>query len=279
MINYHNIDGALVKSEDAVVSVFDIGLLRGYGIFDFFPIKQGRPLFVDDYFDRFYQSAAAMDLAVPVTREILLRRVSELCIVNEVAEGHIKLVLTGGTSADGYTPTSNNLYILQHGPVSYEDHFYSIGVRLLLQRFERDQPLIKSLNYANVLRYRKELADQSAIDLLYHDGRLIQETSRANFFIIDDKERLHTSTDVMLNGITRKHLIKVAHSMGYEVLEEPLPLEKIARAKEAFITSTTKPLLPVHKINNHIIDRGENMTLTNRLRNGFMAYCSSYFDQ
>ena len=158
MINYHNINGAQVKVEDAVIPVFDIGLLRGYGIFDFFPIKKGRPLFVEDYFDRFYLSAAAMDLVVPITREILLQRVTELCSANAVVDGHMKLVLTGGTSTDGYTPTSNNLYILQHGPVSYEEHFYSKGVNLLLQRFWRDQPFIKSLNYANVLRYRDVLS-------------------------------------------------------------------------------------------------------------------------
>ncbi len=276
MIQFHDINGKLTQADSSLISVFDIGLLRGYGIFDFFPIRKGQPLFVEDYFDRFYRSASLMKLEVPIDRPMLLDRVARLVAQNDIVDGYIKLVLTGGTSSDGYTPTKNNLYILQHGKVTYPDHFFSNGIRLILQNHHRNNPTIKSLNYANAVRQRELLDTVSALDILYHDGRYIQETSRANFFLIDQHKVLHTNVDDVLSGVTRNRIISIAKQQGLEVNESKVPLELIPSAQEAFISSTTKPLLPVHQINDHVIGMGASMSLTNQLRVALANHIDEY---
>ena len=261
---------------EAVIPVFDVGLLRGYGIFDFFPIRRGVIVFQEDYFNRFFQSAEAMGLEVPVDQHDLASRINDLTVANKISDGYIKLVLTGGTSSDGYTPAANNLYILQHLLVHYPSHYYQDGIRLILQRFERDHPTIKSLNYANALRYREVLKKTDAMDILYHDGRKVYETSRANFFMVDSEGILHTSTDIMLQGVTRKHIIRCALDLGIKVMESDLPLEALCQAREAFITSTTKDLLPVQQINDYKIADGASMPVTARLRKAFVKYVEDH---
>ncbi len=272
MIRYHNINGKLVEVAKSRVEIGDVGLLRGYGIFDFFPIRGGFPLFEEDYFDRFYRSARLMSIPVPVDRAELHERVVRLAEVNGVTRAYTKLVLTGGSSPDGFTPRGSNLYILQHPDVSYNQDDYEKGIALLLQDHGREHPEIKTLNYANVLQYQDILKREGALDILYHDGNHIHETSRANFFLIDSKGRIRTSVDTALGGITRKHVIKVARDNGYEVIEGPLPLYEVPHASEAFITSTTKNVLPVTRINRLMIGNGQVGDISRNLFSLFEKY-------
>jgi branched-subunit amino acid aminotransferase/4-amino-4-deoxychorismate lyase len=273
MIQYHNLNGKVVEVSKAQIMVNDVGLLRGYGIFDFFPIRQGRPLFEEDYFNRFFRSAEMMRLVVPIDRAELRQRVVELAQINGITNGYTKLVLTGGDAADGYTPGLNNLYILQHADLLPEPSHYQEGIALLLQKYLKDQPEIKTLHYANALIYRGELKENKALDILYHDGRYIRETSRANFFIINHQQEIHTTEGNVLSGITRKHVLKMIRQLGLRVVEEPLPIYSITTSAECFITSTTKGVLPVSRIGDYRIGDGKAGVLSQELNKEFIKYC------
>ena len=266
MIKYHNINGELVAAEEATVSIKDIGLLRGYGIFDFFPIRFGLPVFARDYFDRFYRSAELMGLEVPVSRQELHDRIVDLAHANGITRGYMKLVLTGGNASDGYTPAAPNLYVVQHNDITYDESWYEKGLRLVLQKYLRDEPEIKTLDYANVLKHRQVLQETGALDILYHDGQYIHETSRANFFIVDQDNIIHTTVDTALSGITRRHLIRLAREHGMHVKEALLPIHKTVAAKEAFISSTTKGAMPVTMINDYPIGDGRVGPVCRELR-------------
>ncbi len=266
MIKYHNINGELVAAESASVSLKDIGLLRGYGIFDFFPIRFGLPVFAMDYFDRFYRSAELMGLEVPVSRQELYDRIVDLARANEITRGYMKLVLTGGNAADGYTPTAPNLYVVQHNDITYNESWYEKGLRLVLQKYLRDEPEIKTLDYANVLKHRQVLQETDALDILYHDGQYIHETSRANFFLVDQDDTIYTTVDTALSGITRRHLIRMAREHGMHVKEALLPIHKIVDAKEAFISSTTKGAMPITTINDYPVGDGRVGPVCKQLR-------------
>ena len=111
------------------------------------------------------------------------------------------------------------------------------------------------------------------MDLLYHDGRYIRETSRANFFIVDMTGKIYTTEADVLSGITRKHVIKVARSNGLEVVEGPMPISMLLDAQECFITSTTKGVLPVRKINDYIIGQGVAGPISQKLQAHYQDYC------
>jgi branched-subunit amino acid aminotransferase/4-amino-4-deoxychorismate lyase len=274
-IKFYNINGKVVPSQEARILVNDVGLLRGYGVFDFFPFQEGVIVFEEDYFKRFYSSASKMQLAVPVPKKVLAYRVNELIDTNGFANGYIKLVLTGGYARDGYTPGINNLFILQHPEFNYNPDIYSKGARLILQKYSRQKADVKTLDYSNVLINRNVLEENQALDFLYHNGRRIAETSRANFFIVDSSNCLKTTKDSILGGITRKHVIKLA-SDHTTILEDEIRLEDIPHATEAFMTSTTKGVMPVTKINHLPIGNGKVGPVSLELKERFYTYVSRY---
>lgn len=277
MISNYMINGKLVPVREAQISVLDLGLLRGYGIFDFFPFENNRLVFIQDYLDRFFASATKMQLQPPDDRQALLANIMKVIRSNGQPSGYIRLVLTGGDSADGYSPVVNNLYILQYDPINYDSSMYDQGVKLTLQRFNRERPDVKTLNYANPLQHRDLIRKVGAIDVLYHDGRSVHETSRANFFIVDSKQRVHTSSDTVLQGITRHHVLKVA-SRRYEIIKSPVELSAVVHAREAFITSTTKGVLSVRQIDDLIIGEGTPGPVTRKIGAMFQDYLRNYLE-
>src|SRR5436190_16389870 len=100
---YSMINGQLVSAEDAKITVNDLAIQRGYGIFDFFKLVNGRPVFLEDHLERFMFSATAMRLEAGINREILTEQIYSLQKQNELPESGIRLTLTGGPATDGYS--------------------------------------------------------------------------------------------------------------------------------------------------------------------------------
>src|SRR5688572_21827802 len=111
MKQYVIIDEALVAKEDAKISIYDLAVSRGYGIFDFFKTVDGKPIWLEDHLDRFYFSALEMFMTVPVERAILKQRVQQLMDQNNLPNSGIRISLTGGYSEDGYSVQHPTLLI------------------------------------------------------------------------------------------------------------------------------------------------------------------------
>ena len=90
MIRYYDVNGGLRQKYTASFRLDDLGLLRGYGIFDYFLVRQGVPMFFDDYTERFYRSARLLGLEVPVSTTELCQRIARLLEANReknIADG------------------------------------------------------------------------------------------------------------------------------------------------------------------------------------------------
>src|SRR5688572_18801971 len=105
-INQH-----FVEEKNAVLQVGDLALQRGYASFDYLRSKNNILLFVDDYLNRFFNSAAMMHLQPKQTKEEIKNILYELNEKNKLAESGIRLILTGGYSFDSYMPAEPNLII------------------------------------------------------------------------------------------------------------------------------------------------------------------------
>ncbi|MBK7409285.1 MAG: aminotransferase class IV [Saprospirales bacterium] len=156
MIRFHAINGRLTDAAQASLHVNDLAILRGYGIFDFFLVKTGRPLFIEDYLDRFFNSAHLMELDLPVSRTGLHEKILEVIEANKLTEGAIRLLLTGGYAEDSFTPQSPNWLVLAHDLKPHKQELFTAGGKLLLQQFQREFPMAKTINYGNALRMRKK---------------------------------------------------------------------------------------------------------------------------
>lgn len=268
MIQFAHLNGRLVALNEAHIQVTDLAILRGYGIFDYFLFQNGHPLFLDDYLDRFLQSARLLHLELNQDKNQLAEQVYALIAANQQPDGAIRLVATGGYAHDGYSPASPNFIMLQHPYPSYPETYFSEGVRLLSYPYQREIPRAKSINYLKGISVLAELKAANAIEALYHDGQFLRETVRANFFLVTPDHKLVTPKEKILLGITRKMVLQAAESI-IEVEEREVAFAEIQNAREAFLSSSTRGVMPVVKVDDQIIGDGRPGPVTQKLMGAF----------
>ena len=259
--NYVFINGDFVLKEDAKIFITDLSVQRGYGIFDYFKTINDQPIFLDDHLDRFYFSAGEMFLPVDIGRDTLKNILRQLIKKNNLLHSGIRITLTGGYSEDGYAPAKPNLFITQSA-FSYSKDNFEKGTRLVTYQHQRQLPEIKTIDYLQAIRLQKFIKENNADDVLYYSASGISECPRANFFIVNERDEIITPEKNILAGITRK---KIMAFTGLNAKEGSIQLEQLTTAKEAFITSTSKIILPVLKINGQTIGNGKPGEITREL--------------
>ena len=255
------INNELLPAEEAKLSVTDLAIQRGYGIFDFLVVVKGSPVFLDDHLNRFYHSAAAMHLPVALNKDELTRAIHLLIEKNQLLNAGIRITLTGGDSPDGYSIGIPNLIITQN-PFQYTYTSPLKGIRLITHEHQRQLPHIKTIDYAKAIYLQPTIKAAGADDVLYHNAGIITECPRSNFFIVNKKREVITPDKQVLAGVTRA---KILLNKQFVVKEEPIALEALANAEEAFITSSTKNVLPVIAIDGKPIGNGAPGPVTQQL--------------
>ena len=249
------LNGSFLPPEEATIHVSDLAIHRGFAIFDFFRTQNGVPFMIEDHLDRFEKSAACLNLELPYSRESIMKFVDQLLTDNNYETAGIKLILTGGESLDGLTPNKSN-FIINIQPITFPaDEVYHTGVKLITTEYRRDIPEVKTVNYAKVISLRDKLVDAGAVDVLFNFQGEVYETSRSNFFQIQG-DVITTQGRNVLSGITRKIVMALAKEAGYQVEEGSLTMDRVYQADEAFITGTTKKIMPVVDINGRKIGKG-----------------------
>ncbi|GAA5220910.1 aminotransferase class IV [Membranihabitans marinus] len=276
MFNYCLFNNQIQTIATASIGLSDLGLLRGYGIFDFLPVVNGQPIFVDDYIQRFTSSASQMNLEVGYSNDEIKTMIAKVISSNEMESGYMRLLLTGGYSDNGFSPSGQtNIMILPVALVNYPSTYYSDGVKLLSTEYIREFPQIKSINYVKVLLEQKRLKQEGAQDVLFTLNGKISESSRSNFFIINADGELQTSETGVLAGITRKKVLEIASKI-MPVSVKDITLDDLGQAKEAFLTSTTKGVMPVAQVDDLQIGIDSGFPICKELQTSFLKLVQSY---
>ncbi len=273
------LNGKIIPAADAMLHVTDLAILRGYALFDFLQTLRGVPLFIDDYLDRFYNSAKAMDLEIPYERNILKQKIFELIQKNDLSHSGLKMILTGGYSEDGFTPTTPNFIILESAipPLPYDYQGFTHGVKLILHEFIRELSSVKSVNYITPITLQNRWKTLGAIDVLYHKDGFVTESSRSNFCIINQQNVLITPSENVLHGITRKKTLEVAEGI-LPIEIRNMTLREVLDAKEAFMCSSTKGILPVVQLDDYTINDGKVGEFTKVLMQRFTDLQEAYIN-
>lgn len=259
--NYSIINSDFVSKDEASLLISDLSILRGYGIFDFFRTNNFKPIFLEDHLDRFYSSASKMNMDIGLTREELKNLIHRLIDRNKIPDSGIRLTLTGGYSEDGYTPVQPNLLITQ-SPFSYQKEKFDKGIRLMTYQHQRQLPQVKTIDYLMAIYLQPLIKRNGADDVLYFNEHEICECPRCNFFMVAENDDVITPEKNILKGITRKKILGFTEFNIKEAIIKPTELLNI---KEAFITSTTKNILPVLKINGNEIGDGKPGKITRQI--------------
>ena len=247
-------NGEIFPIDASLFKTNDLGLLRGYGLFDYFRTYNGIPFRFDDYWTRFENSAKLLKLEIPCSKEETEKILSDLHSLSGESEVAFRFVLTGGYAPDSVNVIQPN-FLVRTEPLPQDNPAGRLrGIKVLPYEYVRDLPEIKSTNYVHMVLMAEEMRNQQAADLLFHRNGQVSELTRSNIFIFQG-ETLVTSSINILNGITRRVVMELAEP-HFKIEVRPLMLEELLEADEVFTTSSTKWVMPVVAVGENLIGNG-----------------------
>ncbi len=255
----------------------DLGILRGYGVFDVMKTVNGKIFLFDEHFKRLSDSADYLGVKLPVKKSEIEKTIKNLILKNKIKQASIRIVLTGGRSADAmrFDCQKPTFYVLVSEFKPLSSSLFKNGIKLATVEHIRDAAEIKTTNYAEAVRViNKRQKKEKFFEILYVSNGVVLEASTSNFFaFIGDK--LIAPKDNILKGITRNLVIKLAKKK-FEVEERELKKEELNSATEAFIAATNKDIVPAVKIDNLKIGDGKPGRNTRRLMEIFEEFVKKY---
>lgn len=242
--------GKFLKESETFVSPKDLGFLRGYGVFDFFEIVNGNPFRLQDHLKRFLKSAKTLGLEHRYKIEDLEKIVFQVLKKNKsFKNGFLRIILTGGESKDSITPAKPNLFLFLEKKKRLPKSLYLKGAKVVTKVFQRLLPQAKTLDYRESIKYLKEAKKKGAVEVLISNekGEILEGTT-SNFFVVIEGKVFTPPKEKVLEGITRKVVFELCRKLKIKIKERRIFKKEIKNFSEAFLTSTSKGILPISQI-------------------------------
>ncbi len=269
------IDGEYLPEHQAKISVFDHVVLYGDGVYDTCCAWNGMVFKLDEHLDRLYESAHAVKIESPLSKEELKEVVLETVRRNELRDAYVKILLTRGVGAlpllSPYDCTPSLIVFAKPYMRLVSEDAHQAGIRAKLASVRRipDQCLpsqVKSINYQNHVLVRME-ANEAGYDdgiELTTDG-LVAEAPGYNVFVVKNGA-LYTPKDNILVGITRQTVIEIAAEEGMPVHQTTVTTFDLFNADEVFFSSTAGGVFAVVEVDGRAIAGGEPGPVTALIR-------------
>lgn len=276
------IDGRLVDRAEAKVSVFDHGLLYGDGIFEGIRVYHGKIFECRAHLDRFFDSAKAVRLTLPLSREQLRSAMEETIKANNFTDCYIRLVATRGVGSLGLNPTRcerPSIFIITDLLELYPREMYEKGMAVITSSVVRNHPnalppRVKSLNYLNNILAKLEALDAGVPEaiMLNQLGNVAECTADNIFIVRDGHVQTPTTSDGILEGVTRRVMLDLCRKLKIPCTEKTLQRHDLYVSDECFLTGTGAEVIAVTRIDNRTIADGQPGPITRKLREAFHQY-------
>src|SRR4051794_11235947 len=278
-----NVNGRITADSEAVVPVFDHGFLYGEGIYETLRTYNGRLFLYDRYLRRLRNSARLIDLPIPFSQDELAAHIRDTIAVTVLdgAEAYVRVLVTRGVGELTYdlkaTPKPSWVIIVKP-LLSPPPEIYQHGVKVVLVDVVRNHPqsvnpMIKSNNLMNSALAAQQALTRGGFEAVMRNYRgELTEGATSNLFIVKNGRALTPPIECgLLPGITREFLFEVGQDAGIDVREQVLRDDDLFGADEAFLTSTTRELVPIVTVNERTIGGGNPGAVTLELLKAFRA--------
>ncbi|TCP27039.1 D-alanine transaminase [Scopulibacillus darangshiensis] len=263
----------IVERRDVAIDIEDRGYQFGDGVYEVIRVYEGQCFFLDEHLDRLERSAKEIRLDWPCSRKDLQHNIEGLIRENQLSDGMVYLQITRGVANRNHLFPADTASVLTGyvrelvRPVEIMEK--GIHTKLLDDiRWLRCD--IKSLNLlGNVLLKQEAHEDQCKEAILHRDGTVTEGSSTNVFIVKEGKLFTHPATNLILNGITRLHIINLAKKAGVDIIEQPFTIDTLLQADEVFVSSTTMEIVPVVQIDQEIISGGKSGKITKALQKHF----------
>ncbi|MBM3435546.1 MAG: aminotransferase class IV [Bacteroidetes bacterium] len=247
------------------VTGFDEAILQTNDmIYEVMRVEDGTYLFLEDYLARLEKTVGLSNLLLPVQSDEIGELLNRLIRINNCAEGPVKLM---------FSPHTTLAYLMK--PYKPEPQDYISGVKTILLKKERLNPHVKYWN--PVLRdlVTQTLAENNAFEAILVNSRgEITEGSRSNIFFVKDDELYTAPVSKVLAGITRMKVLEVCRNLDIPVIERMISFDEIKGFDSAFLTGTSRKVLPIREIGNIRFDPRNQ--LMKRISEGFDGLVQEY---
>ncbi len=268
------INGKFVSESEARISVFDHGFLYGDGVFEGIRAYNGRVFKLREHIDRLYDSAKAIDLRIPMTKEEFEKIILETLRRNNLRDAYIRPIVTRGVGDLGLDPRKckePTIIVIakpwekMYGDL-YEKGLKAVTVAVRRVSYDALPPNIKSLNYLNNILAKIEANVKGGDEAIILDKNgFISEGSGDNVFIVKNGKIVTPPTINNLKGITREVTIEIVKKLGILFEEKNIGLYDLYTADEVFVTGTAAEIAPIVEIDGRIIGDGKPGKLTKLL--------------
>ena len=276
-MSYVYLNGDFIKAEEAMVSVFDQGLLYGDGIFESFRSIGDRIYQFPQHYQRLLQSAAALCYPRTFTQQKLEAILMELRARNNLNDAYYRITITRGKGQVGFQrELENDLTCLVIGREfqAVDSALYQQGIQLRVAQTRRNapeaiSPKIKSISNLNSLLGRLEARAAGAFEVIMLNNKdHICEGAAANIFWVKDKWVFTPDASTgLLEGVTRSTIMRLCEeSLNLRVITGEFKLQDLKFADEVFITSTSLEVMPVVKVDNFTVNQGQVGPVAHHLR-------------
>jgi len=274
-----HIDGRVCLPEEAKISVFDRGFLYGDSVYETIGTVHGRLFAATDHLVRLERSAERIGLRTPPRAE-LERAIAETMAAAGNAESRVRIMVSRGPGKLDLDPASAHdpKLIVIVGPLNPPSpEMYRRGVGVAIVSVARNSPraidpAVKSGNYLNnVLALGEARRRDGAYEaiLCAADGS-IAEGASSNVFVVSAGAVLTPPTEIgILDGITRAKVLELCRANEIPARPVRLSPEELRGADEVFITSATRAVLPVTRVDGQPVGTGEPGPVTRRLMGAY----------
>lgn len=268
------IDGKFYDKKDAKISVYDHGLLYGDGVFEGIRVYHGKVFKLRAHVERLCDSAKAIGIKLPWSQRDIAKAIVDT-VKNSPGCEYLRPIITRGEGGLGLDPRKCEkpcLIVIADTISLYPKECYDVGLNVATVGTMRNHPAatnarVKSLNYLNNVMARMEatLSNCQEALMLNHKGE-VSECSGDNIFLVKDGELYTPSIDAgILDGITRRCVIKLAKHHGITVQICALSRFDVYIADECFLTGTAAEIVPVATVDGRTIGTGKAGPITKKL--------------
>ena len=272
------IDGKYLPEDQAKISVFDHGFLYGDGVFEGIRAYNGRVFRLKEHLDRLYDSAKAIDLHPPLSKDELAEVICEVLRKNKLDNAYIRPIVSRGVGDLGLDPRKcpkpSVIVIATSWGAMYGD-LYDKGLRAITVSVRRNPaealpPNVKSLNYLNNILAKIEANYKGGDEAIFFDTNgYVSEGSGDNLYVVKNGEIITPPTLNNLRGITRMVLFELAKSLGITVREQNMGYYDLYSADEMICTGTAAEVAPITWVDGRVIGTGKPGPVTRQLMAAF----------
>ncbi len=256
------LNGDFIPVTEAQVSVLDRGFLFGDGVYEVIPVFGKNLLRVDEHLLRLQNSLNRISLEKPISDTSLKQQLSTLLEKNPGENRAIYLQVSRGAYPvrdlaikPEYPPT---LFIMVLALKKIDLSVMAAGIKAItIEDFRWDACDIKSTSLVGSVMLRQQATTANVDDAILVKHGYVTEGTASNVFLVRDNTLItpHTGHQ-LLSGITREIVIDLAHENTIPVIQRPVAQAELFEADEIWLTSSTREIAPLVKLDEKIISGG-----------------------